>query len=86
MGAYADDFNMIFAGPDIGTVVSTAQDTVSRTVEFGKNLGITFNASKTEVLHFGKDPKPGEELDSLLTEEDILVQQDYRSACDYRCE
>ena len=63
---FADDSSMSFAGPDLGTVQQIAQYTISRIVEYGKDLDISFNPGKTEVMHFGKDPEPDFDLKELI--------------------
>ena len=34
-------------------------------VKLGKDHGIAFNPNKTVILHFGKDPAPGDELKEI---------------------
>ena len=50
--AYADDFTITFAGPDLDTVQRIAQQALTKIVKFGGDRGITFNPGKTMVMHF----------------------------------
>ena len=57
--AYADDFNMIFAGIDVGTMRKIAQDRINTVVKFGKERGIAFNPKKSEVMYLGNSSGQG---------------------------
>ena len=70
--AYADDFTLSIAGPDLETVRLIAQKSISDIFKFGKERGIAFNPGKTEVLHLGKDPEHGASMKEL-TMNDISI-------------
>ncbi|MCP3891424.1 MAG: hypothetical protein GY702_21550, partial [Desulfobulbaceae bacterium] len=63
--AYADDFTISFAGPDLDTVQRIAQQSLTKIVKVGGDRGITFNPVKTVVMHSGNDPDPEGSLNEL---------------------
>ena len=63
--AYADDFTISFAGPDLDTVQRIAQQALTKIVKVGGDRGITFNPGKTVVMHSGNDPNPEGSLKEL---------------------
>ena len=74
--AYADDFTVSFAGPDVDTVQRIAQKALKDIVKFGSDRGITFNPGKTVVMHCGNDLEPGAPLKELTMCGQIIPYSD----------
>ena len=49
---FADDACLVVSGPDPGTLVTIAQEAVTRIVSWGASAGLAFNAKKTAVMLF----------------------------------
>ena len=52
MTGFADDAALVVAGIDPGILVQRAQEVVNLAVDWGKSVGLKFNAKKTAVILF----------------------------------